>query len=212
MDLNLFVKSQRQIISALKPRVTTTLVRGIVSLAMAVFATTVSSQEKKPIETTLSFTKSFEMPAQRALQRIKKNPAASLSVFVSDGCSGGLSASWSVIAEYLPTFAKAHQTTPPWEYCCVNHDRSYHAAGTSSDPETSYSARLEADETLQGCVLETAEQRMAELTELYGLTNTEIRSAYSAISTSMFIAVRLGGGPCTGLPWRWGYGYQNCTW
>ena len=27
----------------------------------------------------------------------------------------------------------------------------------------------------------------------------------------MFIAVRIGGGPCTGLAWRWGHGWPPCS-
>ena len=27
----------------------------------------------------------------------------------------------------------------------------------------------------------------------------------------MYRAVRIGGGPCTGLPWRWGNGWPGCN-
>jgi hypothetical protein len=62
----------------------------------------------------------------------------------------------------------------------------------------------------QACVTATASDRDDVLQELYGMTETQVRLVYHAIGTAMFQAVRLGGGPCTGLPWRWGYGYPHC--
>lgn len=184
----------------------------IASIAVFMCVTVANSEENTPVDTTVSLSKNLEMPAHRALLRVRKTPDTSLSVFVTDGCSGGLSSSWSVIAGRFPAFAKAHQTAPPWENCCVVHDRVYHNAGNSPDADASYTARLSADKALQSCVSQTAEQRENELIEQYGLTSSEIQSAYATIAASMYIAVRLGGGPCTGLPWRWGFGYPNCPW
>jgi hypothetical protein len=33
---------------------------------------------------------------------------------------------------------------------------------------------------------------------------------YQGIADLMYRAVRLGGIPCSGLPWRWGYGWPAC--
>ena len=33
---------------------------------------------------------------------------------------------------------------------------------------------------------------------------------YEVIGDLMYRAVRIGGIPCSGLPWRWGYGWPEC--
>ena len=33
---------------------------------------------------------------------------------------------------------------------------------------------------------------------------------YAAIAELMYSAVRIGGIPCSTLPWRWGYGWPEC--
>lgn len=154
--------------------------------------------------------RAVELPAHRWLAEIRRTPGAPLADFTTDGCSGGMSSLWTFTAEQFPDFAAAHGGIPPWEGCCVTHDRAYHTAGESSDPEASYAARLSADEALKDCVAATSGSRDAILRDEYGLTATQVRTAYGAIATAMFQAVRLGGGPCTGLPWRWGYGWPQC--
>lgn len=130
--------------------------------------------------------------------------------FATDGCSGGLSLVWTAIAELIPGFAEVHQANPPWESCCVTHDRAYHAATGAATAADSYQARLKADEALQACVIDTGARRVAPLAEWYGATEAQVTQAYALVALALFDAVRLGGGPCSGLPWRWGYGYPNC--
>ncbi len=77
----------------------------------------------------------------------------------------------------------------PFEGCCVSHDRAYHAGGGAATARGSYVERLAADRAFQACVAETGSQVMAD---------------------ALFQAVRLGGGPCSGLSWRWGYGRPDC--
>lgn len=154
--------------------------------------------------------RTLEMPAHRGLMAAVADPASTLSSFTTDGCSGGLSSTWTVVADLFPDFAAAHDDQPPWEACCVAHDRRYHDAGGATEAEASYDARLAADEELRGCVVAGGEDRVASLAELYGVTDDQVRRAYSAIGDSMFTAVRFGGAPCSGLPWRWGYGYPGC--
>lgn len=154
--------------------------------------------------------KGIELPAHRALERIRTKEENAPAPFTTDGCSGGLSSAWTIVADRFPTFAEVHGATPPWEECCVIHDRAYHAAGPDSDPETSFATRITADAALRNCVIETGESRMSDIAALYEVDEESIGEAYRAIADAMHLAVRFGGAPCSGLPWRWGYGYPNC--
>jgi hypothetical protein len=160
--------------------------------------------------TTGKLSHAVEIPSHRWLAEVRTVPNTKLAPFTTDGCSGGMSSLWTFTAERYPAFAEAHEGVPPWEHCCVAHDRAYHAGGGDPDPEASYAARIEADEALQRCVAATASDRDTVLQELYGMTEVQVRLVYAAIGAAMFQAVRLGGGPCTGLAWRWGYGYPHC--
>lgn len=155
---------------------------------------------------------SIEMAAHRRLVEVMAEAGRRATPFATDGCSGGLSLAWGGVAGLLPPFAGVHDEHPPWEVCCVIHDRAYHAAGGARTADESHGARLAADEALRVCVLDTGARRIPQLMESYGLTEAQIASAYELIADAMFNAVRLGGGPCSGLPWRWGYGYPGCLW
>jgi hypothetical protein len=48
----------------------------------------------------------------------------------------------AVVADRFPAFAEAHRLAPPWEGCCVIHDRAYHAGDPDAEAELSYSAHL----------------------------------------------------------------------
>ena len=134
-----------------------------------------------------------------------------LSPFSTDGCSGGLSAGWEQIAARFPEFAANHGQEPPWQACCVAHDRVYHRGGGGSvSAEQSFEQRKAADLELSACVVETGIARSAALGEIYGLSEAQIRGLYLSIAELMYRAVRLGGIPCTDLPWRWGYGWPLC--
>lgn len=150
-----------------------------------------------------------EMPGHRALMAVRDG--AELTPFETDGCSGGLSYSWTLVADTFPDFAAAHQDLPPWEACCVTHDQAYHNADGAVTAQQSYDARLRADEQLRLCVVETGETRVDDLAELYGATPGQVQGAYETIAGAMYLAVRFGGGPCSGLPWRWGFGYRDCN-
>jgi hypothetical protein len=151
----------------------------------------------------------IEMQAHEKLALLMKD-RNKLSTFTTDGCSGGLSDTWRTISDWFPIFAKAHRKAPPWETCCVLHDRAYHAAGGATEANESYALRLAADEALRRCVYDTRFVRSSDLQAQYGLTEHQVRSAYRIIADTMFRAVRIGGFPCTGLEWRWGYGYPHC--
>lgn len=173
------------------------------ALSLCLLAAPVAAQDN-------ALQRALELPAHRLLMERVTAPETRLTAFASDGCSGGLSSSWRVVADLVPGFAEAHQAAPPWESCCVAHDRAYHAAGGARSPEASYAARLEADTALRACVIATGESRLAGLAARYGGSETQVRRAYAAIAEAMFTAVRLGGGPCSGLPWAWGFGYPGC--
>jgi hypothetical protein len=152
----------------------------------------------------------LELQAHRALQVLRTRPGVALAPFTTDGCSGGMSRAWSFVADTFPDFAEAHRARPPWEACCITHDRAYHAAGPDPHPNRSFDRRLLADGALHSCVSAMADERSDRLGILYGITSEQVRAAYSAIAEAMFLSVRLGGGPCSGLPWRWGFGWPHC--
>lgn len=151
-----------------------------------------------------------EMPVHRALVAVIGDSDTILAPFTTDGCSGGLSSTWAVVADLFPDFSAAHEGRPPWEACCFDHDRRYHNADGSTEASRSYDARLAADEELRQCVLAAGEARVPDLAKRYDVPETEVRLAYGAIGDALFNAVRFGGAPCSGLPWRWGYGYPDC--
>ena len=153
--------------------------------------------------------RALELQAHEKLVQLIRD-GNKLTSFTTDGCSGGLSSTWRVTSDLFPEFAKAHRTSPPWENCCVTHDRAYHAAGGATEAEQSYALRLAADETLKECISRTSPDRSADLQARYGLTDQQVRAAYRIIANAMYEAVRVGGFPCSGLEWRWGYGYPQC--
>lgn len=157
------------------------------------------------------FSRALELPAHRALIARIGNEGTTLAPFETDGCSGGLSEVWRLVSSQLPDFAAAHEEAPPWEACCVIHDRAYHAIADTQSAEASYDARLQADAALRSCVVDTGESRKANVAAHYEVDVETVEQAYDVIAESMYLAVRFGGGPCSGLPWRWGYGWPDCS-
>jgi hypothetical protein len=181
----------------------------LLGLCIAALAPTSTTAEPEPRE-SFALRLSIEMAAHRRLVDVMDKVGHTPAPFVTDGCSGGLSTAWELIADLLPAFAETHEEHPPWEACCVIHDRAYHAASGARAADESYRARLSADKALRACVLDTGARRTQHLSDAYGLTEGQIASTYGIIADAMFDAVRLGGGPCSGTPWRWGYGYPGC--
>ena len=155
--------------------------------------------------------RSLELGRHERLLNETQNPDHHLSDFTTDGCSGGLSVGWQHLSEKIEFLKTVHGDLPPWESCCVSHDRLYHEAGERTfSAEMSFEARRKADEELRTCGLETGVGRASELSEQYGLTVEEVGLVYEVIGDLMYRAVRIGGIPCSGLPWRWGYGWPEC--
>ncbi|MGB5177407.1 MAG: hypothetical protein WBP44_01625 [Gammaproteobacteria bacterium] len=139
-------------------------------------------------------------------------PGSTLAPFTTDGCSGGLSIGWEYLAGQVENVRAVHGTRPPWEDCCIAHDRLYHTAvAVDASAEESFAARKQADLALLSCVVETGNTRVAELTLEYDVSAETVATLYAAIAELMYRAVRLGGIPCSGLPWRWGYGWPQCA-
>ena len=144
------------------------------------------------------------------LERIANTPEG-LSGFSTDGCSGGLSLAWERFSEQFPEFEESHGGLPPWQACCVTHDRAYHAGGRGVHSATeSFELRRDADLALRACVLQVGADRSEDLRALYSLTPDQVATLYESVGDLMYRAVRLGGIPCTTESWRWGYGWPEC--
>lgn len=147
----------------------------------------------------------FEELRLRQLQTVQTE--STIKSFTTDGCSGGQSAMWRELAHYLPEFKSHFADTPPWEACCVAHDRAYWK-GQSFD---GFDQRKMADKALKQCVLEVGRSQARELSAEFSIAETKVVEAFSVTSELMYRAVRLGGAPCSLLPWRWGYGWEHCA-
>lgn len=157
----------------------------------------------------MSLSQRLEMPAHRELMAVSRG--ASPAAFETDGCSGGMSLVWTGLADQFPQFEAVHGDLPPWEHCCRKHDLTYHEAGGARTAMDSYVARQKADEALRACVFATGDGDLSLLADTYGLSEDTLRQTYRNISDAMYLAVRVGGAPCSGLSWRWGYGYPGCS-
>ncbi len=147
-----------------------------------------------------------ELARYQALARIQANSANHLATFTTDGCSGGLSDGWRFLARALPIFKQKFGDKPPYEGCCVVHDRAYWRGETKNG----YAKRLHADQTLQQCVAEYGRTHRDSFAREFHLTPESIESNFKIVATLMYRAVRIGGQPCTLFPWRWGYGWPRC--
>ena len=149
----------------------------------------------------------LEREQMHRLADVQTKPGVRIDRFRSDGCSGGLSAAWQFLARISPDFAHTAGDLPPWEHCCKEHDRLYWRGET----QNGFEKRLTADRELRACVLRTGATEQDRLAQKLGLSPREVHDAFDVIGEMMFRAVRLGGGPCTSLPWRWGHGWPECA-
>ncbi len=153
----------------------------------------------------------LEMGRHELLVIRKAKPQSILVPFTTDGCSGGLSEGWEYLAGKIDNFHARMGSKPAWESCCVTHDLAYYTGGERySTAQESFLARKEADLVLKACVLSTGSQQMPVMAAEYNFTPREVEVLYTAIAALMYRAVRIGGMPCTGLPWRWAYGWPAC--
>jgi hypothetical protein len=138
------------------------------------------------------------------LQAQQNRPGVTIEAFSSDGCSGGLSESWKTLARVWPEMARSIGETPPWEQCCVAHDRDYWRGESIGG----FEKRLQSDLRLRQCV--SGIDNGADIAARLGVAEKEVVEIINLTAEMMFIAVRVGGGPCTGLVWRWGHGWPRC--
>ena len=147
-----------------------------------------------------------EEAAMERLHAQQTRPGVTIDSFHSDGCSGGLSDSWKTLARIWPEWARSIGKTPPWESCCVTHDRAYWR-GESID---GFERRLQADLDLRLCVEQSGDEQSADIARRLGINEADVVEVFYLTADLMFHAVRIGGGPCTGLVWRWGHGWPPC--
>jgi len=149
----------------------------------------------------------------RQLEEVKQH--YSLGDFSSDGCSGNVSRSWNIAVKELSKvsskFNGLYTDTKniPFEYACTVHDKAYYTG------EGGYTARLQADNTLRSEIISYGINNTKEIQERTGLnTKEEAIFLYEVVAETVYRGVRLGGTPCTGASYAWGFGYNNgvCTW
>lgn len=154
----------------------------------------------------MSLDQQLEAHEMARLAEVQANPANHLAEFTTDGCSGGLSAGWVTLSKTIPLFKKKFGEQPPYEFCCVTHDRAY----WRGESKNGYQHRLDADQTLRQCVLKYGIEHRQEFAHEFNLSEDTIVRNFEIISNLMYYAVRAGGKPCSYLPWRWGYGWPDC--
>lgn len=140
------------------------------------------------------------------LDQVQNTPGTELNPFTTDGCSGGLSEGWNSFARFLPEFKNKFGEKPPWESCCIEHDRAY----WKGEVVDGYNKRLEADIVLRECVIKYGEKNSKRLAKKFTVDEQQIQQQFSYAGGLMYRAVRVGGKPCSFLPWRWGYGWPHC--
>ncbi len=139
------------------------------------------------------------------LAEVQRQPANHLVPFTTDGCSGGMSAGWEHMAQLFPRLGATVGEQPPWEACCVAHDHAYWRGNGG------YQARLAADRALRRCVVASAAQHAPLLAARMEVPTGAVADAFVGAADLMYAAVRVGGVPCSTLPWRWGYGWPQCA-
>ena len=159
---------------------------------------------QNPLEGIVEALESQQMKRLAAQQN---RPGIQIDRFNSDGCSGGMSSTWSYLADVLPAFVTYAGDQPPWEHCCVAHDLHYWRGIT----DNGFSLREQADAELRQCVKLSGKEQGDEIAAVLGLPKQDVIEFIDLTGELMYQAVRIGGAPCTGLPWRWGHGWPGCS-
>ena len=187
-------------------------VRFLVTIACALLLScSDATEEDSPHAGMDQLERQLEIHHHNDLLARQAMPDSTLAAFTTDGCSGGLSIGWEYLAAQIDGIREYHGIRPPWEDCCIAHDKRYHTgADIDATAEESFEARKQADLALLACVVETGTSRTAELSREYDVSPETVHTLYTTIAELMYRAVRMGGIPCSDLPWRWGYGWQEC--
>jgi hypothetical protein len=139
------------------------------------------------------------------LAQVQTNPAMQVA-FTTDGCSGGQSEAWQFLSAQIPSLARRYGERPPWEACCIEHDKTY----WDGPADNGFDLRKQADLELRQCIIDSGRQQAADWDDRLLLNRQQVAQAFQLAADIMYRAVRLGGIPCTVLPWRWGYGWPQC--
>lgn len=157
---------------------------------------------------TLTFSPTAEAEAMQQLERTKQT--TSIQPFATDGCSANVSKFWQIavqeVSEYSIDFAESYAdvTNIPFKQACIEHDRTYHAG------EGGYVARLLADNQLRNDIIEYGITHADEIQIRASLQSTEEAIfLYELLAEVVYRGVRLGGAPCTGELYAWGFGYNG---
>jgi hypothetical protein len=174
------------------------------SILLIVALTPVGLSAQNPLE---EIAKALESQQMERLAAQQNRNGITIDAFNSDGCSGGMSSAWSYLADTLPEFVDFAGDKPPWEHCCVAHDRHY----WRGESDKGFAKRELADAELRQCVQLTGREQGGEISTILRLPKQDIIDLIDLTAELMYQAVRIGGAPCTGLPWRWGHGWPACT-
>jgi hypothetical protein len=133
-----------------------------------------------------------------------------LQPFMSDGCSGNVSSNWRTVVSELSqisdSFANNYRYVGdvPFEKACVEHDLTYYTG------KGGYVGRLQADNKLRSDIIDYGTNNSSTIQSRTGLKSTEEAVfLYEVIAEAVYRGVRVGGAPCTGKSYAWGYGYYN---
>ncbi len=150
--------------------------------------------------------KKLEENSMQQLQLVQKNKESTLRPFETDGCSGSLSDTWRMLAQAFSGLTTRYGDQPPWEDCCVEHDRVYWPGTVRNG----FEERLAADKALQECVRQRGRELAPRLSSKHSVSENSVVQLFDTSANLMYHAVRIGGKACTVLPWRWGYGWPEC--
>jgi len=182
-------------------------VSAAVLVIMACLAPAQAARTDISEDTLTKIERELETSRYPLLARIQSGHPEQLAVFTTDGCSGGLSDGWRFLASALPPFKHKFGNKPPYEACCVVHDRAYWRGETSQG----FDKRLQADTRLRECVVRYGHVHRQAFAREFHLSAETIDQNFRIVAFLMYRAVRAGGMPCTPFAWRWGYGWPPCS-
>lgn len=184
------------------------ITRSILFLCVMCFsAFNIAGEEQEQENLILKMNREVEEWNMGLLAKVQAKPDSKMKEFVADGCSGGLSAGWNSFADVFPAFKKQFGDRPPWEYCCMTHDKDYWQGET----DDGFEKRLKSDQILRQCVKDWGKTNSQRLSKKFDLSQENIETQVNITAELMYSAIRMGGKPCSFLPWRWGFGWPHCS-
>ena len=175
-------------------------------LQFAMFSLTLSAMRKAYLQSILLFlvVAPVALFAQNPLEEIaealegeqmerlaaqQNRSGITIDAFNSDGCSGGMSSAWSYLADTLPEFTRYAGDKPPWEHCCVAHDRDY----WRGESDNGFRKREQADAKLRQCVQLTGREQSDEISTVLQLPKQDVFELIELTGELMYQAVRRNG-------------------